>query len=300
MKTMFIINPVSGKGLGSRPETMIQQIEAAYTKAGKAYAVRIWENPDGLGEFIDEAIAKDFKVVVAAGGDGTINEIAKRLVGTDLILGVIPIGSGNGFARHLGYSRNPRIAIAQLIQAEARAVDLGDFGGATFINNAGIGIDAAVAEAFAKTHKRSFQTYIKLASKTFLGFKKFECKLVVDGEREYLYKDLMLMDIANGPQWGNGAKIAPVSRIDDGYLEAVVMRKAKLFEVPRLVRLLFSGKIYRHPSIKYIRGKTFEIYRKQSGHAHVDGEYIQMGERITCQILEKSISLLFPKTMAFS
>jgi len=292
MKSMFIINPVSGKGVGSRPETMIEQIEAAYTKAGFEFAIRIWDVPERLDSLIDEALQEEFSVVVAAGGDGTINEIAKRLVGTNLILGVIPIGSGNGFARHLGYSRNPRIAIAQLIQAEARAVDLGDFGGTTFINNAGIGIDAAVAEAFSKTNKRSFKTYIKLASRTFLRFKKFDCKLVVDGEREYHCEDLML--------WGNGAKIAPVSRIDDGYLEAVVMRKAKLFEVPRLVKLLFSGKIYRHSSIKFIRGKTFEIYRKQSGHAHVDGEYLPMGERITCQILEKSISLLFPKTMAFS
>lgn len=295
MKTLFIINPVSGKGVGNAPEEMIQQIDAAYQNAGFEYEVRIWKDPDGLGELIKEAVDGDYDVVVAAGGDGTINEIARRLVGTNLTLGVIPIGSGNGFARHLGISRNPRIAISQLIRSEAREVDLGDFGGMTFINNAGIGIDAAVAEAFTKVNKRGFQSYLKLAGRAFFKFKKFDCKIVVDGEREYECRDLMLMDIANGPQWGNGATIAPVSRIDDGYLEAVVMQKARLFQVPRLVRLLFSGKIYRHSSIKYIRGKTFEIYRMTAGRAHVDGEYIHLGAKITCQILEKSIKLLYPQ-----
>ena len=89
-------------------------------------------------------------------------------------------------------------------------------------------------------------------------------------------------------------------RIDDGYLEAVVMQKARLFQIPRLVRLLFSGKIYRHPSIKFIRGKTFEIYRYTAGRAHVDGEYIQLGAKITCQILEKSIKLLYPQAPALA
>lgn len=298
MKTLFIINPVSGKGVGSTPEGMIRQIDAAYQKAGFEYEVKIWEDPEGLGKLIDVAVDGGFDVVVAAGGDGTINEIARRLVGTDLVLGVIPIGSGNGFARHLGISRNPRIAISQLIQSEPREVDLGDFGGMTFINNAGIGIDAAVAEAFTKVSKRGFSSYLKLTSQAFFQFKKFDCKIIVDGEREYECTNLMLMDIANGPQWGNGAKIAPVSKIDDGYLEAVVMQKARLFQIPRLVKLLFSGKIYRHPSIKFIRGKSFEIYRLTAGRAHVDGEYIHLGAKITCKILEKSIKLLYPRTQA--
>ncbi len=296
MKTLFIINPVSGKGLGSTPKAIIQQIDAAYKTAGYEFEVRIWEDPDGLGKLIDEAIEGDYEVVVAAGGDGTINEVARRLIGTDLALGVIPLGSGNGFARHLGISRNPKIAISQLLEAEPRHVDLGDFGGKTFINNAGIGLDAAVAEEFKKANKRGFRSYLRLTGKAFFQFQKFDCKIVVDGEREYECTNLMLMDIANGPQWGNGAKIAPVSKIDDGFLEAVVMQKAKLFQIPRLIRLLFSGKIYRHPSIKYIRGKTFEIYRLTAGRAHVDGEYIQLGSQITCKILEKSIRLLYPNT----
>lgn len=296
MKTLFIINPISGKGKGRNQEKMLRQIDAVFGPAGYDYTVRMWDAPGRITELIDFAIEEGFDAVVAAGGDGTINEIGKRLVGTGIALGVLPMGSGNGFARHLGYSRKPRIAISQLLRAKAMEVDIGNFGGIPFMNNAGIGIDAAVAEQFAHSGKRGLKTYVKLASRTFLNFKSFDCTLIVDGEREYTCSGLMLMDIANGTQWGNGAKIAPFSKIGDGYLEAIMMQKTPFIEIPRLIKLLFSGKLYRHPNVKYVRGKSFEIIRHDEGNAHVDGEHIRLGSTINCNVVEKSMRLLVPET----
>lgn len=295
MKTMFIINPVSGKGRGSRPFKMIRNIEEAFGNAGVEYSIKIWDHPDRLGELIEEAVNERFEVVVAVGGDGTINEIGKRLVGTRIALGVVPIGSGNGFARHLGYSLRHKKAIHQLLSACPVDVDTGDFGGIPFMNNAGIGIDAYVAERFASSKTRGLQTYVKLASKAILEFETFDCTLIVDGKREYKCKQVMLLDIANGPNWGGGAVIAPLSTISDGWLEAVIFEKAPFLAMPNLVMLLFQGKIYRHPAVKIVRGKTFEIVRTRSGNAHVDGEAVSLGNNIQAQILEKSMRLLVPQ-----
>jgi diacylglycerol kinase (ATP) len=295
MKTMFIINPISGKGKRRKPQKTIDKIQETYSKAGANFEIRLWDRLDRIDELIAAAVNEKFDVVVAAGGDGTVNEIGHRLVGTGIALGVIPLGSGNGFARHLGYSTRTRTALGQLLTANAVEIDTGDFGGIPFLNNAGIGIDAEVARQFKASKTRGLHNYVRLASRAFFTFKSFSAKLVVDDKREYIFDDLMFIDITNGSQWGAGAKIAPLSTISDGYLEAIVFERASLIKVPRLIKLLFLGKLYRHPNIKMVRGKKFEITRRLAGNAHVDGEAVKLGKHIEALVREKSMKLLVPK-----
>jgi diacylglycerol kinase (ATP) len=292
---MFVVNPISGKGRRRKPEKTIQKIQDAYSRAGADFEIRLWDRPDRIDEIIADAIAQGFDVVVAAGGDGTINEIGHRLVGTQVALGVIPLGSGNGFARHLGYSRRIKKALAQLLTAQSVEIDTGDFGGIPFMNNAGIGIDAEVAREFKSTKNRGIHNYVRLAFRTFIGYKGFSAKLVVDDKRVYRLDNLMFIDIANGSQWGAGAKIAPLSIISDGYMEAIIFEKATLVNVPRLFKLFILGKLYRHPNIKMVRGKKFEITRRLAGTAHVDGEAVSLGKRIEAYVHEKSMKLLVPR-----
>lgn len=292
---MFIINPISGKGKRRKPQKTIQKIEEAYTRAGADFEIRLWDRLDRIDELIRDAVEGKFDVVVAAGGDGTINEIGHRLVGTGIALGVIPLGSGNGFARHLGYSTRTGKALSQLLTAHAVEIDTGNFGGIPFMNNAGIGIDAEVARQFKASKTRGIHNYVRLASRAFFSFKSFSVKLVVDDKREYIFDDLMFIDITNGSQWGAGAKIAPLSTISDGYLEAIIFERASLIKVPRLLKLLFLGKLYRHPNIKMVRGKKFEITRRLAGNAHVDGEAVKLGKHIEALVREKSMKLLVPK-----
>lgn len=294
MKYFFIINPVSGKGKGKVPMRILNAITQNFDQAGKEYVVRIWDRPSRIHELLDEAFAMQAGVVVAVGGDGTINEIGRRLVGTETALGVVPMGSGNGFARHLGISRNPRKAIEQLLQSHLVQMDTGDFGGMTFLNAAGVGIDAEVAARFATAPTRGIKTYVRLATKTFMQFRAFDCRVVVDDEREYKFEKMLLIDITNGTQWGGGAKIMPMALVSDGWLEAIVLKKTPLVRVPKLVRLLFEGKIHSHPNVKVIRGRKFEIYRPEEGHAHVDGEPVHLGSTIVAQIHAKSVTLLVP------
>lgn len=297
MKTLFIINPVSGKGKGRVPMRMIKAIDTLYKEANVEFGIRIWDRPDSIDDLLEEAMEGDWKVIVAVGGDGTINEIGKRLVGTDKVLGIIPRGSGNGFARHLGISRRPREAVGQLLGAHVVKMDTGFFGGVPFMNAAGIGIDAEVAARFAKAKTRGIKTYVRLATKTFIDFKSFHCRMVVDDGREYEIENMLLVDIANGTEWGGGAKISPMSHVSDGWLEAIILKKTPIMKVPKLVRLLFEGRIYKHPAVKIIRGKKFEIYRAKAGNAHVDGEPIELEEKIVCEINEASVSILVPNKM---
>ncbi len=292
---MFIINPISGKGKRRKPEKTIQKIKDAYSKAGCDFEIRLWDRKDRINELIADAISEGFEAVIAAGGDGTINEIGQRLVGTGIALGVIPLGSGNGFARHLSFSTRTKKALGQLLTANSVVIDSGDFGGVPFINNAGIGIDAEVAQQFSIAKTRGLKTYVKLASRAFFNFKTFDIALVVDGKREYALHDLMFIDITNGSQWGGGAKIAPLSTLTDGWMEAIILEKSSLLSVPRLIKLLFQGKLYRHPNIKMIRGQHFEITRKAKGNAHVDGEAIKLGAKIEAMVHVKSVKLLVPR-----
>jgi diacylglycerol kinase (ATP) len=294
MKTMFIVNPISGKGKRRKPHKTIAKIQETYSKAGADFEIRIWKYPDHIEELIHEAILGGFEVVVAAGGDGTIHEIGHRLVGTGIALGLIPLGSGNGFARHLGYSTTIKKALSQLLNAQSVEIDTGEFGGIPFMNNAGIGIDADIARKFKSSKSRGLFNYFRLASTAFFTFKTFSVRLVVDGKREYVWDNLMLIDISNGSQWGGGAKIAPLSTISDGYLEAVILEKSSVVHVPRLLKLLFQGKLYRHPNIKIIRGKKFEISRRFAGDAQVDGEAVKLGKQICSLVHEKSMKLMVP------
>jgi diacylglycerol kinase (ATP) len=163
------------------------------------------------------------------------------------------------------------------------------------MNNAGIGIDAEVARQFKASKTRGIHTYVKLAFRNFVGFKGFSVKLVVDDKRVYVLDDLMFIDITNGSQWGAGAKIAPLSTISDGYLEAIIFERATLINIPRLFKLFVQGKLYRHPNVRMVRGKKFEITRRVAGNAHVDGEAVKLGKRIEALVREKSMRLLVPK-----
>lgn len=294
MKYFFIINPVSGKGKGKVPMRILRAVQYHFGEAGIDFVVRIWDRPSRISELLDEAFEMGVDVIVAVGGNGTINEIGKRLIGTKIALGVVPMGSGNGFARHLGISRNPKRAIQQLLDSHLVQMDTGDFGGITFLNAAGVGIDAEVAARFASAPTRGIKTYVRLATKTFMQFRAFDCRVVVDDEREYHFEKMLLIDITNGTQWGGGAKIMPMALVSDGWLEAIILKKTPLMRVPRLVRLLFEGKIHSHPDVKVIRGRKFEIYRPEAGHAHVDGEPVRLGETILAQIRAKSVTLLVP------
>jgi diacylglycerol kinase (ATP) len=230
------------------------------------------------------AVARGARLVIAWGGDGTINEVASALAFGDVPLGIVPAGSGNGLATELGVDTRPEHAIANAVRASPSAIDLGELGGRLFINVAGIGLDAHVAFQFNRrgSRKRGLAGYLRVATRALMGYVPAWYTISTPDVR--MTVRAVLVVVANSVQYGNGARIAPGARVDDGNLDLVVVeersRLATFFQAPRL----FTGSIHRAPgcSIRRIREVTIEC--SSAMIFHVDGEPVEGGKRLTARV----------------
>ena len=292
MKTFFIINPTSGRR--KRPDLLYERIKRQCRAAGIEFHIRIWKFPEEMDTIIEEAVAGGYKKIVAAGGDGTVRAVGRCLIGTDVAMGIIPAGSGNGYASHIGYSKRHDDAIQQVIRGRIEVVDTGIFGGIPFLNAAGIGLPAQVAERFAKSKTRGLQSYINLGTQTYFQYEPYSAWLKIDENEPVLIKNILTLDIANGTQWGRGATISPGSTLTDGTFVAVYLQKIAINRIPKLLNQLFNGTLHRNQNVKMESGRTFVIQRKEAGIAHVDGDPVMLGEKIKCEVVEKSLFLVIP------
>jgi YegS/Rv2252/BmrU family lipid kinase len=218
-----------------------------------------------------EALASDADVVVAWGGDGTVNEVGRTLISAPAALGIVPVGSGNGLARALGIPRDPAAALLHALDRPARTIDAGEIDGHVFLTVAGVGLDAAVAHAFARASgPRGFRQYVAIGVRQLLTYQAPSCRVESEGSQRACRP--LLLAIANGPQWGNGARIAPGARFDDGLLDLVVVeppsRLRAIVQAPRL----FTGTIARASGISSVRVAAVRISGDPPIAFHVDGE----------------------------
>ena len=233
-------------------------------------------------ELAAAAVRRGAGLVVAWGGDGTINEVASALAFGDVPLGIIPAGSGNGLARELDVDPRPERALADALSATARPMDVGDVEGRLFVNIAGIGVDAFVASRFSLARRRGFLGYINITVHALATYVPTTYRLTSSGGS--VTARALLVTIANSAQFGNGARIAPGARVDDGLLDLVVVeerwRLATIAQLPRL----FTGTAHR------IRGCTTQQIREVTIEAdepmtyHVDGEPVVGGNRLTARV----------------
>ena len=291
VKIFFIVNPVAGRR--KNPKRLINLIRKVCREAGVEFAIRIWERPDQIAQLVDVAKTGNYNRVVAVGGDGTVNAIGKLLIGTDIAMGIVASGSGNGFAHHLGFSRKIGDAIRQNLDGRIEKIDTGVFGGIPFLNSAGIGMDAEVAERFHVSKSRGLRTYIKLSTQTLFKFRSFPVTIDIDGTKMF-WKKVYFVDIANGTEWGSGAKISPLSKLADGTLTSVVVPQTLITRVPKMLNQLFNGRLDKNRNVKMIPGKKFTINRAAAGVAHVDGDPVYLPAEIECEIKPNSLFVVVP------
>jgi YegS/Rv2252/BmrU family lipid kinase len=279
-----IINPVAG---GAQPGTAHARAAAAATileHHGEAAEVSITERAGHARELAHAAVARQVRLVMAWGGDGTINEVASALAFGDVPLGIIPAGSGNGLAAELGVDLRPELAIANAVRATPSKMDVGEIGGRLFVNLAGIGIDAHVASQFNLPENvgRGFAGYLRLGVRAFVSYVPAMYTITTGDVRRTVRAVLVV--VANSVQYGNGAKIAPGARVDDGELDLVVVeersRIATFCKTPRL----FTGSLARARgySIRRIREATIECVEPMV--FHVDGEPMVGGTRLDARV----------------
>jgi diacylglycerol kinase (ATP) len=229
-------------------------------------------------------VARGARLVMAWGGDGTINEVASTLAFGEVPIGIVPAGSGNGLARQLGISATPAEAIRRAISAEPRAIDVGEAGDRMFVNLAGIGFDAHIASRFNEHGgRRGFGTYARLSARALLSYVPANYTITPDGGPAFCVR-AVIITVANSPEFGNGAIIAPGARVDDGLLDLVVMEeRSRLRTIAQLPRL-FRGTVDHAPgcSIRKIARATIESDEPMT--YHVDGEPVAGGTSLRIRV----------------
>lgn len=277
---LFIVNPISGNGRKSHMISLLK--DAGYKVACTEYA--------GHGEILARNTEED--IVVAVGGDGTVNEVARGLIGTGKTLGIIPCGSGDGLALHLGISRNMKKAFDTILAGKKHHLDAATINGRLFFSVCGVGFDAIVSENFAKSGKRGLVSYIEQGLKTWNEFRPEKYRISIDGNE--FECEAALITVGNSNQWGNGAKITPLADSSDGILDITIADPFKAIDIPALGLLLLTGHIDHRHDIHCYRGKKIVINRTVEGPAHADGDWFAAGKDIEINVIPHALQVLVP------
>lgn len=232
--------------------------------------------------------------VVAVGGDGTINEIARSLVHTRTALGIVPCGSGNGLARHLQIPMEPKKAVDILNEGVRLAVDYGKINDVPFFCTCGVGFDAFVSLKFSQAGKRGPLTYLEKTLVESLKYRPETYELEIDGSTTR-YK-AFLIACGNASQYGNNAYITPQATLDDGLLDVTILEPFTVLDVPALSFQLFNRTIDQNSRIKTFRCRKLCIHRSKPGVAHFDGDPVMMGKDIEVDIVQKGLHVIVPGT----
>lgn len=296
-RVAIIVNPISGTG--GRPELArrrLEEAEAALAARRADGRVRVTEGSGHGAVLTREALEAGASLVIAWGGDGTINEVGSELVFRDVSFGVVPGGSGNGLARELKIPCNVEQAFAIAFATSERLIDAGDIEGRLFFNVAGVGLDARVAHEFALTglKRRGFSRYIEIATQQLLSFQAGQYRIVADGIATETRA--LIIAVANGRQYGNGAVIAPDARIDDGRLDVIVVRERSALRALTQLPMLFSGHIGRVPGVTMIPARDVVITSPEPMIYHADGEPRAGGTSIHIRIRPRALRVRVPST----
>lgn len=287
-KLLFIVNPIAGSGRKNNVTTLIDKV---IDKNMFDYQIKVWEKCDDVSNMVIQGMNEGVSIFAAVGGDGTVNEVAKSLIWTNKKLAIIPIGSGNGIARHMKIPINTQKALEIINKQKYSLHDTGIINSKPFIMCAGVGFDAHVAYLFSKSKTRGLSSYIKIIAHEFSTYQSAKYKLCIDGKK--YEKKAFLISVANCSQFGNNAWIAPQANSKDGILNITLIKPFLPFVAPILVRRLFLKTIHKSKHVETFTGKKIEL-TQQSNIAQFDGEAFDAGRKITIEINPASLYLITP------
>lgn len=291
-KAVFIINLISGTSDKAAIPGLIDQY---LDKTKFEYEIAVTQYAGHASEIAAKAKDDGVDIVVAIGGDGTVNEVARAIVHSDTALGIIPCGSGNGLARHLLLPLNVRKAIEVINRCEVRQLDYGIINDYPFFCTCGMGFDAFVSMKFAEAGKRGPITYVENVLREGLKYKP-ETYTIEDENGTVQYK-AFLISCANASQYGNNAYIAPQASMSDGLMDVIIMEPFDVFEAPQISIEMFSKTLDKNSKIKTFRTRHLHIHRDKPGVIHYDGDPVMTGADIDIELKPKGINIIV-NTMA--
>lgn len=289
-KIRFVRNPKSGI---IRTQNLIRKaIDWNFADSGFDYEV-IETEYAGHGHILaKEAVEQGYDAVVAIGGDGTVNEVGSALVNTDTMLGIIPLGSGNGLARGLDISLQPIKAANILKTGRIRTIDAGVVEGEIFFIVTGLGFDALIGKVFNEQEIRGLLPYFTIGFREYRSYKHEVIVLKFDGRK--IPVTPLFVTIANLKGWGGGAIISPEAELDDGLLDICVMHRAPWYYILANLPKLFTGGVVKLKKYSRYQAKSVEVIRENPGPYHFDGESRDGGTTLNVSILPKALKVIVP------
>lgn len=296
-KILFVINPIAG---GKEKKHLRRIIERELDRTFFRYEMIDTEGEDHARRLSRAAAGRGFDVVAAVGGDGTVNEAARGILeekeeirsGHRVALAIIPAGSGNGLARHLGIPMRAAAAIRLVNQLKTKYIDAGSMNGLPFFCVAGTGFDAYISRVFAKRDKRGFSGYIRSALREIRKYRAAVYE--VETGEDTLRRNAFLISIANASQYGNNAYIAPAADISDGLLDVCILAPFPLYRYPEMAIRLMTGRIRGSRYMETFRSRGITIWRENGGPVHLDGEPRHMDRRLAISVLPSVIPVVVP------
>jgi YegS/Rv2252/BmrU family lipid kinase len=289
IKTLFIVNPFSGVG---RQRDVSELVHKHLDAALFDYRVVYTEAAGHASRLSKAARDNGYELIVAVGGDGTMNEVAVPLIGSDVTLGMIPSGSGNGLARHLKIPLEIEKAISILNHQTKRRIDTVKVNDRYFLSIAGVGFDAYVAFKFANHRRRGFLQYARIVLLTYFRYRPQEYVLQLDGKT--ISRHALFISFANSDQFGYNTSVAPQARIDDGLIDISIMRKVPAWQVPFFLIVFYMKKIDRTPYVEMFRSKEVSVEQKKK-RMNLDGETVKVGRQLHFEVIPASLNVAVPK-----
>ncbi len=286
-KILFVINPISG---GKKKTAFNKKVLEVLDLKKFNPTFQQTTKPNHAYELGRKAIEEKYDAVIAVGGDGTINELGAALVGSGVPLGIIPEGSGNGLALYLGIPMNETAAIRRLNRFETVDVDCGTINEKPFFNIAGLGFDASVSDRFANDSIRGPIGYLRSVVNVLGKYKPCHYTLTIDGKK--YEREAFMISVANSPQYGNNAYIAPNASVSDGVLDVCIVHKFPLYILPMMVYHLFNRSADQSEYVEIIPGKNILIEREDAGPVHVDGEPLTLTGNLQIEVKPSALKII--------
>jgi diacylglycerol kinase (ATP) len=289
-KILFLINPISGT---RQKEHLPEMISELLDSAIFDIEIVVTKYKGEATEIVRQKLIADYRYFVAVGGDGTVNEIAKALINTQAIMGILPVGSGNGLARHLKIPLQPRKAIQLINKQKCLAIDYGLINNTPFFCTCGVGFDALIGEKFAQCKGRGLSNYVKTTILEYFNYKPEMYQITIDNKKK-INCPAFLITFANGSQYGNNAYIAPHADISDGKLDMCILSPFKLYKAPGIGIRLFTKNIDKSSLMHSERASSIILERASEGVVHFDGEPSRMGKKLEISLINKGLNILIP------
>jgi YegS/Rv2252/BmrU family lipid kinase len=285
-KICFIVNPISGVG---RQRIIEKLVEQKLDHNRFEHRILYTEHAKHAVDLCRSSVDDCYDIVVAVGGDGSVNEVGSALIGSNSALAIMPTGSGNGLARHLRIPMNLVKAMDVINNGKEIVIDTVNINNDVFLGMAGVGFDAHIGWEFAQYGKRGFSSYVKVITREFPKYKAMDYELEIDGKK--YERNAFLISFANGSQYGNNAVISPGASLQDGMLDVCILKDFPMYALPVLAFRLFNRSMDHSKYVEIIRGKKIKV-KQLATTAHLDGEPVELGNEINIEVKPGSLKVI--------